>query len=42
MNDLFDNVWGDRPEIVVNQCLDITLPVRSLWLNSVGQTLLTS
>ncbi|KAF8493421.1 hypothetical protein F5888DRAFT_821437 [Russula emetica] len=27
MNDLFDNVWGDRPEIVVDQCMDITLPI---------------
>jgi hypothetical protein len=27
MNDLFDNVWGDRSEIVVDHCVDITLPV---------------
>ena len=26
--DLFDNVWGDRSEIVVDHFLDITLPVR--------------
>ena len=30
--DLFDNVWGDRPEIVVDHFLDITLPVRFLCL----------
>ena len=28
MNDLFDNVWCDRSEIVVDHCVDITLPVR--------------
>ena len=28
MGDLFDNVWGDRSEIVVDHCLDVTLPVR--------------
>jgi hypothetical protein len=28
--DLFDNVWGDRPEIVVDHCVDVTLPVRLL------------
>ena len=27
MFDLFDNVWGDKPEIVLDHCLDITLPV---------------
>jgi hypothetical protein len=30
--DLFDNVWGDRSEIAVDHCLDVTLPVRSLWI----------
>jgi len=30
MMDMFDNVWGDRPEIVVDHCVDVTLPVRSL------------
>ena len=29
MVDLFDNVWGDRSEVVVDHCLEITLPVRS-------------
>jgi hypothetical protein len=32
MMDLFDNVWGDRAEVVVDHCLDITLPVRILFL----------
>jgi cytochrome P450 len=27
MFDLFDNVWGDNPEIVVDHCVEITLPV---------------
>ncbi|KAH9041186.1 cytochrome P450 [Lactarius hengduanensis] len=27
MFDLFDNVWGDSPEIVVDHCVDITLPI---------------
>ena len=31
--DLFDNVWGDRSEIAVDHCLDVTLPVRSLWIS---------
>ena len=31
MTDLFDNVWGDRSEVVVDHCADITLPVCSLW-----------
>jgi hypothetical protein len=30
----FDNVWGDRSEIVVDHCVDVTLPVRSLWFRS--------
>jgi len=30
--DLFDNVWEDRSEIVVDHCLDVTLPVRFLYL----------
>ena len=32
VTDLFDNVWGDKSEIVVDHCVDITLPVRFLWL----------
>jgi hypothetical protein len=32
--DFFDNVWGDRSEIVVDHCVDVTLPVRSLWFRS--------
>ena len=32
MNDLFDNVWGDRSEIIVDHCVDITLPVRFVRL----------
>ncbi|KAN0136291.1 cytochrome P450 monooxygenase [Lactarius tabidus] len=27
MFDLFENVWGDKPEVVLDHCLDITLPV---------------
>ncbi|KAH8991730.1 cytochrome P450 [Lactarius akahatsu] len=27
MLDLFDNVWGDSPEIVLDHCVDITLPI---------------
>ncbi|KAH9074315.1 cytochrome P450 [Lactarius deliciosus] len=27
MFDLFDNVWGDGPEIVLDHCVDITLPI---------------
>jgi hypothetical protein len=34
MMDLFDNVWGDRSEIVVDNCVDLTLPVRSPWFGS--------
>jgi hypothetical protein len=32
MMDMFDNVWGDKPEIVSDHCADITIPVRLLWL----------
>ncbi|KAF8493438.1 hypothetical protein F5888DRAFT_823490 [Russula emetica] len=28
MTDLFNNVWGDKSEIVVDHCVDITLPHR--------------
>ncbi|KAI9438742.1 cytochrome P450 [Lactarius indigo] len=27
MFDLFDNVWGDNPKIVLDHCVDITLPI---------------
>jgi hypothetical protein len=30
MMDMFDNVWGDRSEVVVDHCVDITLQVRVL------------
>ena len=30
--DLFDNVWGDKSEIVVDHCVDITVTVRFLGL----------
>jgi hypothetical protein len=33
MIDLFDNVWGDRSEIVVDHCLDVTLPVRFPYIS---------
>jgi hypothetical protein len=32
MTDLFDNVWGNKSEIVVDHCVDITFPVRLPWL----------
>jgi hypothetical protein len=32
MTDMFDNVWGDKSEIAVDHCVDITLPVRLPWL----------
>jgi hypothetical protein len=31
MFDLFENVWGDKPEVVLDHCLDITLPVGQVW-----------
>ena len=31
MTDLFENVWGDRSEVVVDHCVDITLSVCSQW-----------
>ena len=34
MMDMFENVWGDRSEVVVDHCVDITLPVCSLWHRS--------
>ena len=32
MMDMFDNVWGNKSEVIVDHCVDITLPVRFLWL----------
>ena len=32
MMDMFENVWGDRSEVVVDHCVDVTLPVRLLRL----------
>jgi hypothetical protein len=34
MTDLFDSVWGDKSEIVIDHCVDITVPVRHLCLIS--------
>ena len=37
MMDMFDNVWGNKSEVIVDHCIDITLPVRFLaflWLTS--------
>ena len=31
MTDMFENVWGDKSEVVVDHGVDITLPVRLLW-----------
>jgi hypothetical protein len=31
MVDMFENVWGDKSEVVVDHCVDVTLPVCSLW-----------
>jgi len=36
MNDLFDNVWGDRSEIVVDHCVDITLPIALFVIGVAG------
>ena len=33
MDDLFDNVWGDKSEVVVDHFLEITLSVRSFAHN---------
>ena len=37
MQDLFDNVWGNTPEVVVEHAVDITLPVRTLSPPSVDE-----
>jgi hypothetical protein len=34
MVDMFDNVWGDKSEVALDHCVDITLPVRLLLLRS--------
>jgi len=36
MMDLFDNVWGDRSEIAVDHCLDITLPIALFVIGVAG------
>ncbi|KAI0279039.1 cytochrome P450 [Russula aff. rugulosa BPL654] len=37
MNDLFDNVWGDRSEVVVDHCVDITLPIALFVVGVAGR-----
>ena len=35
MMDMFDNVWSDKSEVVIDHCVEITLPVgflSILWL----------
>jgi len=34
--DLFDNVWGDRSEIVVDHCVDVTLPIALFIIGVAG------
>ncbi|KAH9962832.1 cytochrome P450 [Russula dissimulans] len=36
MVDLFDQVWGDKSEIVVDHCLDITLPMALFVIGTAG------
>jgi len=36
MSDLFDNVWGDSPEVVFDHCLDITLPIALFVIGAAG------
>ncbi|KAI9436149.1 cytochrome P450 [Lactarius psammicola] len=36
MFDLFDNVWGDNPEIVLDHCVDITLPIALFVIGVAG------
>ncbi|KAH9998676.1 cytochrome P450 [Russula vinacea] len=36
MVDLFDNVWGDRSEVVVDHCLEITLPIALFVIGVAG------
>ncbi|KAH9998677.1 cytochrome P450 [Russula vinacea] len=37
MTDLFDNVWGDRSEVVVDHCVDITLPIALFVIGVAGR-----
>jgi len=36
MFDLFDNVWGDSPEVVLDHCVDITLPIALFVIGVAG------
>ncbi|KAI0279053.1 cytochrome P450 [Russula aff. rugulosa BPL654] len=36
MMDLFDNVWGDRSEVVVDHCVDVTLPIALFVISVAG------
>jgi cytochrome P450 len=36
MFDLFDNVWGDSPEIVLDHCVEITLPIALFVIGIAG------
>jgi cytochrome P450 len=36
MFDLFDNVWGDSPEIVVDHCVEITLSIALFVISAAG------
>ncbi|KAN0113944.1 Cytochrome P450 [Russula decolorans] len=37
MMDLFDNVWGDRSEVVVDHCVDLTLPIALFVISAAGR-----
>ncbi|KAH9998646.1 cytochrome P450, partial [Russula vinacea] len=37
MVDLFDNVWGDKSEVIVDHCLDITLPIALFVISAAGR-----
>ncbi|KAH9998670.1 cytochrome P450 [Russula vinacea] len=37
MMDLFDNVWGDRSEVVVDHCVDVTLPIALFIISAAGR-----
>ncbi|KAF8493430.1 hypothetical protein F5888DRAFT_822672 [Russula emetica] len=36
MTDLFDNVWGDKSEIFVDHCVDITFPIALSVISAAG------